>query len=221
MSLKPRIVVASPDRAEVAMLADWLTAEGLQPVAVRTLPKALEEVQARSFDVLIADADFAFEGDLQMVARIANSRAPVVVLGGDETRAQAEGCGVFHVDRPVDQTLLLCHVAMAIVEGRPARRSPRKRIVPFDAVVEGVGGYVIDVSHVGLRLELPRGRITPPPQFTVRVPLLDVTLTVRRVWMATAPTEYADVSWCGVELFETHPRAEELWRSFVSSVPSR
>ena len=221
MSLKPRIVVASPDRAEVTMLSDWIAAEGLEPVPVRTLPSAVEEVQSRTFDVLIADARFAFEGQLQSVARTSNSRAPLVVLGGAETTLRAEQNGTFHVGRPVDQTILLCHVAMAIIEGRPARRSQRKRIIPFDALVEGVGGYVIDVSNEGLRLELPRGRVAPPPHFTVRVPLVGIALTVRRCWMAAAPTEYADVSWCGVELFDTHPRAVQLWRAFVSNAPSR
>ena len=221
MSLKPRIVVASPDRAEVAMLTDWLAAEGLQPIPVRTLTTALDEVRSRTFDVLIADARFAFEGALQAAARTANARAPLVVLGGDETSASAARCGMFHVGRPVDQTLLLCHVAMAIVEGRPARRTTRKRIIPFDVVVEGVDGYVIDVSNVGMRLELPRGRVAPPPQFTVKVPLVGLAITVRRVWMAAAPSEYAHVSWCGVELFQPHPRAEHNWRNFVGNVPSR
>lgn len=220
MSLKPRIVVASPDRTEVALLSDWLTAEGLEPLPARSLPGALEQVRSQSFDVLIADERFAFEGRLQATARASNARAPVVVIG-DTGAGRAERHGTFHVGRPVDQTLLLCHVAMAIIEGRPARRSQRKRIIPFDALVEGVSGYVIDVSTEGMRLELPRGRVAPPPQFTVRIPLVGIALTVRRVWMATAPAEYADVSWCGAELFHAHPRAEQNWRNFVNNVPSR
>jgi hypothetical protein len=215
MHLRPRIVVASPDRAELAKLSEWLSAEGLEPVPVRTLPSAMDAVRARSFDVLVADARFAFEGQLQTLARTTNARAPLVVIGGTERQ------GTFHIGRPVDQTLLLCHVAMAIIEGRPPRRSLRKRIVPFDAIVEGVNGYVIDVSNEGLRLELPRGRVAPPPYFTLRIPLVGIALTVRRVWMASAPAEYADVSWCGAELFQTHPRAEQNWRAFVSNVPSR
>jgi hypothetical protein len=221
MSVRPVIVVASPDRAEVALLSDWLTAEGLEPVPVRNLPAAIQEVQSRTFDVLIADATFAFDGDLQALARTHNARAPLVVLGDAATRARAERNGTFHVGRPVDQTLLLCHVAMAIAEGRPARRSERKCIQPFEALVDGTPAYVIDVSNEGLRLELPRGRCAPPPHFAVRVPLVGVALTVRRVWMTTAPAEYSAVAWCGAELYHAHPRAEQNWRRFVSTVSGR
>lgn len=221
MSARPVIVVASPDPTEVALLSDWLTAEGLEPLAVRSLQRAIHEVQSRTFDVLIADAAFAFDGDLHTLARTHNARAPLVVLGDAGTRARAERNGTFHVGRPVDQTLLLCHVAMAIAEGRPARRSERKRISPFEALVGGAQAHVIDVSNEGLRLKLPRGRCAPPPHFTVRIPLVGVALTVRRVWMSTAPAEYADVSWCGVELYQAHPRTEQNWRAFVSTVFGR
>jgi hypothetical protein len=221
MSVRPVIVVASPDRSEVARLSDWLTAEALEPVGARSLETAIHEVQSRTFDVLIADAKFAFDGDLQARARTHNARAPLVVLGNAATEARAERNGMFHVVRPVDQTLLLCHVAMAIAEGRPARRSERTRIAPFEAVVEGAEAYVIDVSNEGLRLEVPRGRSVPPPHFALRVPLIGVTLTVRRVWMSTAPAEHGGAAWCGAELYQAHPRATQKWRAFVSTVSGR
>ncbi len=219
MSVRPRIVVASPDPAEAAQLADWLTAEGIEPVPILTLAAAIDEVQARPFDVLIADAAFAFEGSLHAVARTNNPRAPLVVLGGPDAAARADRYGLFHLDRPLDHALLLCHVTMAMLEGRPARRSERKRIPRFDAVVDGTQGFVIDVSNEGLRFEFTR-RFAPSPQFGVRIPLVGIALTVRRVWVTTAPAERAARAWCGVELYEPHPRAEENWRAFVSSVPS-
>ena len=218
MSARPRVVVASPDRAEVALLADWLNAEGLEPVPVRSLPGAIEEVQSRSFDVLIADARFAFEGQLHSVARAHNARAPLVVLGGNE---KIERAGTFRVGRPVDQTLFLCHVAMAIVEGRPARRSVRKRISPFDGLVEGTDVFVIDVSNDGMRIEVPRTRIAPPPQFTIRIPLVGIALPVRRVWMSAAPAESSGLSWCGAELANPPSRAIQNWRAFVDAIPAR
>ena len=219
MSLRPRVVVASPDRSEVALLAEWLLAEGLEPVPVRSLPGAIHELQSRPFDVLIADARFAGDGQLQSAARARNGRAPVVVLGTRE--GVVERPGAFHLGRPLDQTLFLCHVAMAIVEGRPARRSTRKRIAPIEAMVEGSEVYLIDVSNEGLRFELPRGIMPPPPQFTIRVPLVGVALTMRRAWMSTAPVEHAAISWCGAELFQAHPRAALNWRSFVDALPTR
>ena len=128
---------------------------------------------------------------------------------------------MFHVGRPLDHTLFLCHVAMAIVEGRPPRRSVRKRIAPLDALVDGSEVYLIDVSNEGMRFELPRGRMARPPQFTLRVPMLGVALTVRRAWMSSAPSETAAISWCGVELFQPPPRAAQNWRTFVDALPAR
>jgi DNA-binding response OmpR family regulator len=222
MSMRPVVVVASPDAAEVALLSDWLRAEGLEPLAARSLQAAMYEVRSRTYDVLIADAAFAFEGDLQSVARNHNARAPLVVVGGDDaTRARSERNGTFHIARPVDQTLLLCRVAMAIAEGRPARRSERKRITPFEAVVEGSQAYIVDISNEGLRLVLPRRRLAPAPHFAFRVPLIGVALTVRRVWMSAAPVEHSDAAWCGVELYQPNPRAAQSWRTFVSTVSGR
>jgi CheY-like chemotaxis protein len=222
MSVRPIVIVASPDRNEVALLSEWLSSEGLEPLAARSLQAAIHEVQSRTYDVLIADAAFAFDGELQRVARNHNARAPLVVVGGDAgTRARAERNGTFHVGRPVDQTVLLCHVAMAIAEGRPARRSERKRITPFEAVVEGRHAYIIDISNEGLRLALPRQRCAPPPQFAFRIPLIGVALTVRRVWMSAAPVEQSDGAWCGVELYQPSSRAEQSWRTFVSTVSGR
>ena len=218
MSLRPRVVVASPDRSEVALLAEWLLAEGLEPVPVPTLSGAIEEIRSRPFDVLIADARFTSDGQLHSAARSRNARAPLVVLGEG---GGGRHTGAFHLGRPVDQTLFLCHVAMAIVEGRPPRRSVRKRIAPIDAVVAGSEVYLIDVSNEGMRFEVPRGRVAPPPQFTIRVPLLGVALTVRRAWMSAAPTELAAISWCGAEIFEAHPRATQNWRSFIDALPTR
>ncbi len=222
MSVRPVVVVASPDRTELAVLSDWLRAEGLEPLSAPTLQAAKHEVQSRTYDVLIADAAFAFDGDLQTLARSHNARAPLVVVGGDAgARARAERNGTFHVGRPVDQTLLLCHVAMAIAEGRPPRRSVRKCIAPFEAVVEGTQAFIIDISNEGLRLALPRRRCAPPPHFTFRIPLIGAALTVRRVWMTAAPAEYSEASWCGVELYQPNPRAAQSWRTFVSTVSGR
>lgn len=222
MSVRPVVVVASPDRTEVALLSDWLRAEGFEPVAARSLPAAVHEVQSRKYDVLIADARFAFDGDLQTLARNHNARAPLVVVGGDAgARIRAERSSTFHIGRPVDQALLLCHVAMAIAEGRPPRRSERTRITPFEAIVEGAQAYIIDISNEGLRLALPGRRSAPPPHFAFRIPLIGVGLTVRRVWVGAAPAEDSDGAWCGVELYRPSSRAEQSWRTFVSTVSGR
>lgn len=203
------------------MLADWLRGEGLEPVPVRSFPAAMQELQSRRCDVLIADSVFAADGRLRAAVRGTNRQAQLLVLNGPDRSLAAEPRDIVCLRRPLDQAMLLCHVAMAVVEGRPARRSIRKRVAPFEVVVEGFPAYLIDVSNEGLRLELPRGRRTAPaPSFTVRVPMLGIALAVQRAWMSSAPG--ADgIAWCGGTLHQPHPRAERNWRAFVDAVPTR
>lgn len=201
-------------------MTDWLTGEGLDPVPIRAIPAALNELEARRCDVLIADATFAADGRLRAAARATNQRAQLVLLKGPEDRT-TEARDTVCLNRPVDQAMLLCHVAMAIAEGRPPRRSARKRVVPFEAIAAGMPAQLIDVSNEGLRLELPnRRRSALPPSFTMRVPLLGITLTVQRVWMNSAPGTDG-LAWCGGALHQIPPQAEQKWRAFVDALPTR
>lgn len=202
-------------------MADWLTGEGLEPVPARSLPAAMQEVQARRCDVLIADSGFAADGRLRTTVRAMNRRAQLVVLKEPDDKGMAEPRDSVCLTRPVDQAVLLCHVAMAIAEGRPQRCSVRKRVAPFEAVVEGMPAYLIEVSNEGLRLELLSGRRTAlPPGFTIRVPVLGITLAVQRVWMGSAPGS-SRLTWCGGMLHQPTPRAQQHWRAFVDAMPSR
>jgi CheY-like chemotaxis protein len=220
MSARPRIVVASPDKTEVALLSEWLTGEGLEPVPLRSLPAAIQELQSRRCDVLIADAKFAADGRLRAAVRTTNQRAQLVLLKGPDDQP-TDTRDTVCLSRPVDQAMLLCHVAMAIAEGRPPRQSARKRVMPLEAIAAGMPAQLIDVSNEGLRLELPNGRRSAlPPSFTMRVPLLGITLTVQRVWMNSAPGA-GGVAWCGGALHHTPPQARQKWRAFVDALPTR
>ena len=77
---------------------------------------------------------------------------------------------------------------MAIMEGRPIRRSERKIASRFEAIVNDVPSHIIDASYHGLRLQMPAQRMSAlPPNFNVRVPLIGVAVTVQRVWARSAP----------------------------------
>ena len=109
---------------------------------------------------------------------------------------------------------------MAVLESRPERRSVRKP-VRFDAIVGGVPSHLIDISNEGMRLEIPRTRnaAPPPPVFTVRVALLGVNITVRRMWASPMP-KGGDAAWYGGELAANSGRVELAWRSFVDAMPN-
>jgi hypothetical protein len=221
MPARPRVLVASPFRVECEMLAEWLSSDGLEPVTVKALPAATIQTRSRPFDVLITDSTFAFEG-LHTSWRSRNTQAPVLVLGAPdpELEASAERCGATYVTRPIDRTMLLCTIAMILVDERSPRRSPRKPVARFDVVVDGVPSYLIDVSDEGMRLEIPRWRRMPPPVFTVKVPLIATTLLVQRVWLNTATDPVAaDAAWCGGALARNAERSQRNWREFVDVIP--
>jgi CheY-like chemotaxis protein len=223
MGAHPRVVLASPHRAEREMLAEWLASEGLEPVLCSSAPAAIHEIQRRPYDVLVADAGLAFDGGLYAMSHARSAQTPAIVVGesgtGDEVRATRQGA--MYVARPVERVTLLCSVSMALIDCRPSRRSRRKPIERFNVSVDGAPSYLIDVSNEGLRLEIPRrGRSSPPPYFIVRIPLIGVALNVQRVWASNAPREAAvDAAWCGVALAENSSRAERNWVAFVDALP--
>jgi AmiR/NasT family two-component response regulator len=223
MGSSPRIVIASPLVAECNAVAEWLAGEGFQPARVSSLERVVDEVKSRPLDLLLIDFTFAFGPTPQAIGivRARNPKTPIIVVGdaspGPESHALARGA--MYLPRPVDRAALLCTVAMAVMESRPMRRSLRKRVARFDAVVDGVPSHIIDVSNEGLRLEVPRSRkaAPPPPVFNVKVPILGVTLLARRMWTSIAPA--ADAAWYGSELSRNTTRAHQAWLSFVDAIP--
>jgi hypothetical protein len=225
MAGRPRVVIASPSLAECEALSDWLRLDGFEPVPITDLCAASTEVRARPFDLLVADFGFAFRDGLHGISRgrIRSTQTPTVVIGDRDPAAQAhaERRQAVYVERPVERAGLLCIVSIAILEGRPARRSPRKILDRFQAVMDSVPCYLIDVSNEGLRLELPREqRATPPPYFSVRVPKIGVTLMVQRIWTNVGlGAAGCAVAWCGGALARNAARAEQGWRAFVQALP--
>lgn len=223
MSARPRILVATADKTESETLCDWLLAESLEPVPARTLPIAVRHLEGTSFDAIVARAEFAFSDLLKAARRARQFRAPVIVLTDDgATEAAAERAGFLSTGRPVDRTLVMCAVTMALVESRPARRSVRKPVALIEAVAQGVPAALVDVSNEGMRLQLPRDHRALPPVFNVRVPLVGLGLSVQRCWLSTgAPAGTSDVAVCGVALYDNAAVRELGWRRFVDVIPSR
>ena len=222
MSTRPRIVIASPDRLECGVIADWLSPEGFEPVRRSTLRAASDELHVRSYDLLITDDVFAFQQGLHVVSRARLPRTPTVVLGDRSATMQSESINrqVMYLSRPVDKALLLCTVSMAIVDGRPARRSVRKSAHRFNAIVNGVPSHIIDVSNEGLRLELPCDRRSIlPPYFNAQVPMIGVAVTLQRMWARTSPGQGTAVTWCGAALTHNPAKAASAWKDFVDTIP--
>jgi len=208
------------------MTADWLASEGYEPVRVSNFARALDEIKERSFDLLLADYNFAFGESTKAfaVVRGRNAKTPIVIVGNPDAahESQALARGAMYLPRPVDRTSLVCAVSMGLMDSRPERRSPRKRVARFEAVVEGIPSHIVDVSNEGLRLEIPRSKKSapPPPYFNVKVPIIGVTLSVRRMWTCNLPDAAREASWYGGELTRNARRVELAWLSFVDTIPS-
>lgn len=218
MADRPRVIVVLPNAAEGAAVADWLVAEGLEPV-LRSAPRAAEEMRDRPFALLISDAVSAIRGGLQAQGRARNPHTATILVGESEAGAQAMSSQAMVLTRPIDRATLACFVSMALMDGRPARRSVRKPINRFDALVNGVPSHLVDVSAEGLRLEVGRDhRAVLGPYFKVKVPLVGVTVTVQRMWTRSSSNGVPTL-WYGGALSGNRADIATAWRTFVDTVP--
>jgi hypothetical protein len=211
--------VALPDRTEGKLVANWLSENHFEPVHRSTIDAAASEIRTRPFNLVIADASWAVSKAFQTSDRGCNGTAPSILIGdAADRRATAMDGHAMYLTRPIDLAVLSCFVSMALMDDKPVRRSPRKEVQRFDAIVNSEPAAIVDVSAEGFRLELPRARRLPPPYFGVRIPLVGVAIIASRRW-AMSPSKDASKVWCGAALSCNPSAAEEAWRSFVDTVP--
>ena len=183
MASRPRVIIALPELLESEAVADWLSAEGFEVVRRPGVRAATHELQTRPFDLLIADAALALPHGLHVASRVRRPQTPTVIIGEVGDLSESMSRQMICLARPVERTLLVCTVSLVIADGRPVRCSERKPVHRFEALVNGLPSYIIDVSNEGLRLEVPPGlRSVPPPYFNVRVPMVGIAVTVQRMW---------------------------------------
>ena len=223
---RPRIIVATPHAAESADIARWLNAGGFECVRISVAERVLDEIRDRGFDAALIDRAFACVPGQPIISaiRARNQKTPIFVVGEADGAAQAQvqSRGAIYLARPLDEVSFVCMVSMAVMETRPERRSDRKRVNQLDAIVEGVTSRIVDVSNEGLRLEVPRTRKSapPPPVFSVRVPILGLTLLARRMWTATLRDTSRDAILYGSELANNSHRVVVAWRGLVDTLPA-
>ena len=224
MSLRQQVVVATPLADEAQALSAWLEAEAMAPLSARTSRSAAEAVASQQFDLAVVDASYVLDGGLRPFG-LARFRATPVIVVGDA--ADASACAPFaaqmmFLERPLERAVFICTVTMALMEGRPDRRSPRRAIPPFEASVNGVMSHILDVSREGVRLEVPHDqRMAVTRRFALRVPLIGVGVSVERVWVRVPrPDEGVGVMWCGGELGRNTDLAAQGWRRFIDTFSS-
>ena len=223
MSFRQQVIVATPNADEGEALSAWLDAEAFEPLSKPTMRSVSDAIASQPFDLAVVDASFVLNGGLRAFGLARFRETPVIVLGdaADSSACAPFGTQIMFLERPIDRVTFICTVTMALMESRPDRRSPRRAIRPFEATVNGVKSYIIDVSREGVRLEMPRDRRTSTPQLALRVPLIGVGVSVQRVWVRVPrPDENIGVMWCGGHLAKNTVLAAQAWQRFIETVAS-
>jgi hypothetical protein len=176
-----------------------------------------EEITSKKIEVLLADRALVPTSDIPILMRRLGINRPLILIG-DPGVASGVPRDVSCLERPVTRQSLLLSVALALAEGRPARRSPRRMVQRLASSVDGVGAYLLDVSAEGVRLEVAGTRPgILPPYFALRVPGFGVRASVKRVWVA-APSSTS--LWCGGTIEGVLPGSEQPWTTFVDEAPT-
>lgn len=198
---------------------EWLAESGYDPVASSDLSRLEEDMRAKPIQALIADMTLVpREADVAGLIRRLGSNRPLVVLG-DPNRFPGSRLGeVSVIARPFTRESLLLSVALALAEGRPARRFARRHIEPIRASAHGVSVTVREASTGGVGLELAGTRPSAlPPYFSLRIPDFGVHVVVKRAWMAPAGS---DVTRCGGTVEGDLPDAGQSWSEFARDAPA-
>jgi hypothetical protein len=219
MSNGVRIAVACPIPGERAAFLEWLSSAGYEPVPMLDLDRMAKDLSARPVEALIADAELVPAVELPRIVRILGGNRPLVLVGAPGSAPETVPRDATWVERPVTRDTFLLLVALALAEGRPARRSPRKFVPKLLSSIDGVVAKVMDVSTEGVRLEVCEAQPTSlPPYFTLRVPGFGVVTKVKRVWVAMPPQGSMS---CGGIVDKAMPaKAKTTWQSFVEAAPS-
>ena len=224
MPTSPRVGVACPRPGERAAVCDWLRGADIEPVVMVDACFVNTEVGGRPLDCVVVDASLLTPQFLTAL-RKGDPHTVIVALGdSDDPGAPAlTRKGVSFHARPIDEKALLLAVSLAVAEGRPLRRSPRRIVPRLESSIDGEPAVLLDVSHEGLRLEMAAGRASKLlPQFVVQVPVLKMGVPVQRVWLrgASEPGQTSRLQ-CGATLLTSDERTLRLWQRLSDPAAGR
>ena len=212
-----RIGVACPIPGERAAFLEWLKLAEYEPVGMIDIDTLGRDLSTRPIELLIADVSLVPAADLQRVVKALGPNRPLVLVGDPKDKIEAVPRDTTWINRPVTRENFTMSLALALAEGRPARRSPRQMVPKLMSSVDGVASKLLDVSQEGVRLEISGASPSIlPPYFTLRVPGFRISTKVKRVWVAT-PTR--GTTWCG-GIIDKKASASPAWTNFLSNAPS-
>jgi hypothetical protein len=211
------IAVACLEPAERASVSDWLSQSGYDPVAVSDLSRLDENLRTNAVEAMIAEvAMVPREDDVRSLVRRLGSNRPLMILGDASRLPRTVRADLSVINRPLTRDGLLLSVALALAEGRPARRFPRRDVEPIPAVAHGMAVTVREASVGGLGLEITGSRAVLPPYFELRIPAFGVHVVVKRAWLVPAGSSLVR---CGGTIEGDLPDATRPWAEFAREAP--
>ena len=212
-----KIGVACPLPGERAAFLEWLTQAGYEPTPMLSLDSIGRDLTTRPLEALIADVSLVPAAELPRLVRLLGVNRPLILVGDPADAIEEVPRDAAWIDRPVTRDHFLLSLALALAEGRPARRSPRKLVPRISSSIDGISAQVMDVSSEGVRLEIVGASPSVlAPYFTLRVPAFNVAAKVKRVWLAM-PAQGS--LWCGGVIERPSEKAAAAWTNFVANAP--
>lgn len=213
-----KVGVACPSPGERAAFMEWLNSAGYQAVPMMSLESVAREMSANPFEALITDVALMSAADLPRIVKLLGVNRPLILVGHPEQRLEEVPRDATWMPRPVTRETFLLSIALALAEGRPARRSPRTVVSRLLSTVDGMAAKIVDVSSEGVRLEIPGASTSGlPPFFQLKVPAFGVIAKVKRVWVSQPGPSH---SWCGGIIERPAEKSAKMpWPVFVKTAP--
>lgn len=223
MPSTPRVGIACPHAAERAVIADFLTSAGCEPVLLVDACFVATSLTGQPPVLVVADVSLLTPHFIQAM-RKGDANRPILAIGdeGDPNEKALARRGItFHV-RPLTEAALVLAATLAQAESRTLRRSERTNVPRLATTIEGAPAVLLDVSSEGLRLEVDAsGGSKLSPQFVVHVPLLKMGVPVQRVWVKAVPTGATRKVQCGATLLACDERTLMAWQRLADPAVGR
>lgn len=213
-----KIGLACPIPGERAAFQEWLIEAGYQAVPMMSLESVVREMKATPFEALIADVALLSAAELPRLVRTIGYNRPLVLVGNPDQKLEDVPRDATWMPRPVSRDTFLLSIALALAEGRPARRSPRVAVRMLQSTVDGMPAKILDISSEGVRFDVP-GAVsgTLPPEFLLKVPAFGVAAKVKRVWVTQPGKGH---TWCGGIIERPAEKGAKMpWPVFVKTAP--
>jgi hypothetical protein len=213
-----KIGLACPIPGERAAFQEWLIEAGYQAMPMMTLESVARDMKGNPFEALIADVSLISTTELPRIVKMIGFNRPLVLVGNANQKIEDVPRDATWMPRPVTRDAFLLSIALALAEGRPARRSPRVMVRPLQASVDGIPSKILDISAEGVRFDaLNAAPGALPPEFILKVPAFGVAAKVKRVWVAQPGKGH---TWCGGTIERVAEKGAKMpWPVFVKTAP--